>query len=72
MIITSKPANQHYSPVWYVLMVHMIFSNNQHLGVASLLEVHPAYLEVHLVHLFLDRTQLLRVSKNCYSFKLIF
>ena len=73
MIITSKPANQHYSPVWYVLMVHIIFLNNQHLEVACHSEVHPACLEgleVHLLQVLLDKNQLLRVSKNGYYFKL--
>ena len=32
MIITSKPANQHYSPVWYVLMVHIIFFKQSAFG----------------------------------------
>ena len=32
MIITSKPANQHYSPVWYVIMVHIIFFKQSAFG----------------------------------------
>ena len=73
MIITSKPANQHYSPVWYVLMVHIIFLNNQQLEVACHSEVHPACLEglgVNPLLVLLDKNQLFGVSKNCYYFKL--
>ena len=57
---------EHCSPVWYVVIVHMIFSNNQHLGVTSLSEPQPVCLEVNPPQVFWGSNKLLRVSKIAF------
>ena len=57
---------EHSSPVWYVVIAHMIFSNNQHLGVTTLSELQAACLEVNPPQVFWGSNKLLRVSKIAF------
>ena len=57
---------EHCSRVWYIVIVRMIFSNNQHLGVTGLSEPQPVCLEVNPPQVFWGGNKLLRVSKIAF------